>query len=175
MKNLLKNINGLNHDWEIVNIKIDEIQDTATIDWKHEFGNLNKPRNRKLIVYRELYKSGTVFPPITLDEGNKVMDGTHRLMLYKYLEKKIIKVLRRTGKGTGKVKGKFPGKSTFPYKNLDQEHPTECIVCNTILNYLPKAAGASPMDEFPQGLPTGPLWYCKPCGVVVKKGFIVWN
>ena len=40
-------------------------------------------------------------------------------------DKKWIKALRRVGKGTGKVMGKFPGKSTYPYKDLDQEIPTK--------------------------------------------------
>jgi len=173
MKNFIKSIKGEDRDWEVISLSIDEIKDTALFSAKYELSKVNKPPNKKMEVYLELMKSGVILPPLVLDEKNNLRDGTHRLALYKFLGKKRVKVLRSLGKGTGKVKGKFGGKFVFPYKDIAQYSGHRCLICNELLIY--KDGVSSPISTFPQGMPNGKLHYCKNCGMIYKKNFVLWK
>jgi hypothetical protein len=173
MKNFIKTIKGEDRDWEVVTIPIGEIKDTALFDAKYELSNLNKPRNPKMEIYIDLIKKKVLLPPLVLNENSNLRDGTHRLACYKYLGRKRIRVLRSLGKGTGKVKGSFPGMSTFPYKKITKHSGHRCLVCGELLTY--KDGAGSPVGAFPQGMPNGKLHYCKDCGIVIKNDFVVWQ
>ena len=172
MKNFIKSIKGEDRDWEVVTIPTKDIVDPTLFDAEYEFSSLNKPRNPKLVIYLNLIKDGVIFPPLVLDENNKLMDGTHRFTLYKYLKRKKVKVLRSLGKGTGQVKGNFKGRSTFPYKNIQRYSGHRCLICKELLIYKDGVVNAS---AFPQGLPIGKLHYCKNCGIIYKSNFVLWQ
>lgn len=156
------------YDWEFTTVNPNTIKDSALFDIKYELSDTNKPKNRKIVVLMELLEEGVKFPPIVIYD-NKVLDGTHRLAIYKYLGKKRIKILRRT-EGKGKVKGKYNCKCKFPYKNAVNPR---CLVCNELLKFKNAGNYTGPMATFPHGLPQGPLWYCIPCGMYYKKDFII--
>ena len=176
MKNFIKSLpNGEVQDWEIVTLKIRDIKDPALFDAEYELSKVNKPANKKMEILVNLVKEGKPFPPIIVSENNDLRDGTHRLAIYKLLGRKTLKVLRTRGKGTGKVKGKYPGHSTYPYKYITSDGFHLCIDCKQKVNYLPSGSTAGPVVNFPHGLPSGPLWYCYHCGYNFNRNFVVWK
>jgi len=176
MKTLIKSFGGEDRDWELVEINIDDVHDTAVTDWEVEiqdrFSVKNKLPNMQLMTLMELVQKGNVLPPIIVDEDNTVLDGTHRLLVYRRLKKKKIKVLRSLGEGTGKFKGKFKGRFVMPYKNPRYR---DCFTCGKKLDYVGwKGTCPGPLGAFPEGIPAGPLWFCDKCGQIFKENFVVW-
>ena len=171
MKNFIKTQpDWQKYDWEIKQIDPNKIEDSALFNIKFELSSHNKPRNIRVETYIALVKRGVVFSPIIV-QGSKLLDGTHRLAIYKHLGKKRITVIERIENGTGRIKGKFPYKCTFPFKGA--ENPG-CLVCHQLLNFKNPGCYVDPVPNFPYGLPHGPLWFCIPCGVMYKEDFPVW-
>ncbi len=176
MKNYIKSLtDGLEHNWEIVMLRLQDIKDPALFDAEYELSTLNKPANRKLKTLLRLIKKRKPLPPIIVSRDNVLRDGTHRLSIYRLFNRKRLTVLRYNGKGNGKVIGKYPGKSTYPYKGLTEEGVNFCIDCKERVKYVGIGQKAGTISTFPHGLPNGPFWYCESCGYHFKRNFCVWK
>lgn len=95
IKKFLKTTKGFkNKDWEIVWMDMDEIDEKLKLHWP------------KALVFAYKLKEGAIFPPIILNDENKIFDGKSRLGAYYLAEEKkipaLISVKNKDGKRIGK-------------------------------------------------------------------------
>lgn len=158
----LLNIVGRDKDWIICHEQVKNIYDPSS----------PKFQSPKLNIYVKLLQEGRVFPPVVLDEKNWVVDGTHRLHAYKRLGRKYVPVIKPTGKGTGKVKDLIYKKGKF----VEMTEAPVCLGCGSNMTFVPYGYTPEPMLEFPEGLPRGPIYYCRPCKIIVnQRKFLLWK
>jgi len=177
LASIIRVCDGQKKNWEIVNWDIDKVN----LSMGEKIGKVIT--DRKLQVYIELLKAGTILPPLIVDEEGYIRDGWHRITAYKAIKQKRVPVLRPVGKGTGKIiKDEYytklgKGKFYFPYpEDRGLDHDYHCLICNRRLQYIAKNTVPGPMVEYPDGMPSGPFYYCQPCGSIIKpREYIVWK
>jgi len=173
---IIKVCDGQTKNWEIVMWPTKEVN----VSMGEKIGKTIT--DRKLNVYIELLLNDVVLPPLIVDEEGFIKDGWHRLTAYKIIRQKTVPVLRPVGKGTGKIirdeyyqklgKGEF----YFPYKKFGVDHEQFCLICGRKLSFMKKNTTPGPLVEYPDGMPGGPFYYCKPCGSIIKEGeYIIWR
>lgn len=161
---LINVIGGQDKDWKIYRAKISDIYDPSS----------PKFQSPKLDIYMKLLRKGRLFPPIILDERNWVVDGTHRLHAYRRLDRKTIPAIKPVSLGTGKVV------SDSVYKNIEfytMDGAPVCFICKEEMAFHPYGSNPAPMPEaFPDGLPYGPIYYCRKDKIIVnKRKFLLWR
>ena len=174
MKNFIKTCitDGDTYNWQSMIVDPFKITDSSDFDIEEEILGENKFPNMKVLTYMSLIKDGVKFPPVVITKDYVVMDGTHRVAIYRKLKKKIW-VLKQLGKGNGKVSGKWTGKSTYPF--LKAEIQMNCINCGYPLLHQGVSDKLGPISAIPNGLPSGELWACKKCGLYFNRKSVIWQ
>lgn len=169
--NLIQSISGQNFNWEIVEISLSDLVLPPQV----------KPYGRKLQTYIRLLEENKMLPPIVVNEKNEVIDGMHRYQANFYLGSEKVPVIRRIGTGLGLVLkdeyfDKHLGEFEFYYKDIVIDQDNFCLICNGQLEYAPPGSSITGLAEFPDGMPAGPFFFCRYCGLIINpKKFIVWK
>ena len=146
--------------------------DSSDFNLDEELEEIYKIPDMKSKTYLSLVKKGVKFPPIVIDKNNKLIDGTHRLAIHRKLKKKIW-ALKMTGKGSGKVFGKWTGKSLYPFSNAFKSE--RCFNCDELLLNQEEGNHLGSIGVIPNGLPSGELWACPKCGLYFTRKSPVWS
>ena len=168
-KPLIDSIDGWGKDWEIVSIPLRHVSLIPAI-----------ASDRKLITYMQAIRRGVIFPPICVDKNNNLKDGAHRSKAHFELGDLEIVVIREVGDGTGRViKDEFyadrKGEFVKPYLGVNLEN-AHCLNCERSLQWMPAGLSETGYPEFPMGMPAGPYFYCRPCGLIINPNkFIVYE
>ena len=174
VEHLIKSVGGMDRDWEVVEVNINELTDPSA----------NKVYDAKHRAYMEKIREGATFPPIIVDENNRVLDGTHRLKAHIGAGRETINILRAVGRGTGKLirddvlepllnklKGSGRENEFFRYSDKDPQ----CLVCKGNMQYVRDNYCLSYNPVFPDGFPQAPFYYCAGCGIIANsKQFVGW-
>lgn len=166
---LIDSIDGWDKDWEIVVIPFDNVIIPIINISPHKY-----------TTYYRAIKKGVEFPPIAITKDNRMYDGLHRYKVYMNLNYKKIPVIREYGPGHGRIVKddyytKKKGSFTKPYSGKNGEE-TMCISCKRMLSWMPYGLSHVGLPEFPHGMPSGPYYFCQPCGLIINPNrFIVWT